>query len=109
MSATINDGGPALPPPPLLTEEQFSTACEVIGKLHDYATKVLGENQHVSFFRYQTEVRAVIYQPDSEVLEAKTLGGLLAAIVKYANKDNERKAQRVAALKAELAELEVTA
>lgn len=101
---------PALPPPPLLNEEQFSIACEVIGKLHDYATAALGEDQHVSFFQYVGDVRAVVYVNGSgDVLEAKTLAGLVAEVVKYASKDNEEKAQRIAALKAELAELEATA
>ena len=108
---TTNEAGvkPALPSPPLLTEEQFSTACEVVGKLHDYANAVLGKDQHVSIFRYLADVRAVIYMPNSDILEAKTLSGLQAAIMQYADKGTEKKTQRITALKAELAELEASA
>lgn len=101
---------PALPAPPLLSEEQFSTACEVVGKLHDYACKIFGDGQHVSFFKYTSNVRAVIYVNDvGKIIEAKTLGGLLRDIAISASSEATVKRLRIAKLKAELAELEASA
>ena len=104
---------PALPAPPLLSEEQFSTACEVVGKLHDYACASLGKEQQVCIFRYLHDVRAIVYLPNGDSIEAKTLGALLEQITEHSSKANEVRAQfvmmRIAKLKAELAEMEASA
>ena len=98
-----------MPPPPLLTEEQFSTACEVVGKLRDYVCAIFGDNQHVSIFQFSSNVRAVVYINGGETIESKTLGGLLRDIAVSASSQATMKRLRIAKLKAELAEMEASA